>query len=66
MGCLAGLLLLSACSSEENMADTGNKIDVAKGIRFQFTEEAFVPGEVAAAKQGTRAAKPPQSLGEHA
>ena len=62
MGCFAGLLLLSACSSEENMADTGNKIDVAKGIRFQFTEEAFVPGEVAAAKQGTRALAEPQEI----
>ena len=62
MGSLAGLLLLSACSSEENMADTGNKIDVAKGIRFQFTEEAFVPGEVAAAKQGTRAPAEPQEI----
>ena len=62
MGCLAGLLLLSACSSEENMADTGKKIDVAKGIRFQFTEEAFVPGEVAAAKQGTRAPAEPQEI----
>ena len=62
MGCLAGLLLLSACSSEENMADTGNKIDVAKGIHFQFTEEAFVPGEVAAAKQGTRAMAEPQEI----
>ena len=62
MGCLAGLLLLSACSSEENMADTGNKIDVAKGIRFQFTEEAFVPGEVAAANQGTRALAEPQEI----
>ena len=61
MGCLVGLLL-SACSSEENMADTGNKIDVAKGIRFQFTEEAFVPGEVAAAKQGTRAQAEPQEI----
>lgn len=62
MGCLAGLLLLSACSSEENMADTGNKIDVAKGIRFQFTEETFVPGEVTAAKQGTRAPAKPQEI----
>ena len=62
MGCLAGLLLLSACSSEENMADTGNKIDVAKGIRFQFTEETFVPGEVAAAKQGTRVLTEPQEI----
>ena len=62
MGCLAGLLLLSACSSEENMADTGKKIDVAKGIRFQFTEEAFVPGEVAAAKQGTRVLAEPQEI----
>ena len=62
LGCLAGLLLLSACSSEENMADTGNKIDVAKGIHFQFTEETFVPGEVAAAKQGTRALAEPQEI----
>ena len=62
MGCLAGLLLLSACSSEENMADTGNKIDVAKGIHFQFTEETFVPGEVAAAKQGTRVLTEPQEI----
>lgn len=62
MGCLAGLLLLSACSSEESMADTGNKIDVAKGFRFQFTEEGFEPGEVAAAKQGTRALAEPQEI----
>ena len=62
MGCLAGLLLLSACSSEENMADTGKKIDVVKGIRFQFTEEGFEPGEVAAAKQGTRALAEPQEI----
>lgn len=62
MGCLAGLLLLSACSSEENMADTGKKIDVAKGIRFQFTEEGFEPGEVAAAKRGTRALAEPQEI----
>ena len=62
MGCLAGLLLLSACSSEENMADTGKKIDVAKGIRFQFTEEAFVPGEITAAKQGTRTLAEPQEI----
>lgn len=62
MGCLASLVLLSACSSEENVADMGNKIDVAKGIRFQFTEEAFVPGEVAAAKQGTRAMTEPQEI----
>ena len=62
MGCLAGLLLLSACSSEENMADTGKKIDVAKGIRFQFTEEGFEPGEVAAAKRGTRAQAEPQEI----
>ena len=62
MGCLASLVLLSACSSEENVADMGNKIDVAKGIRFQFTEEAFVPGEVAAAKQGTRAMTEPKEI----
>ena len=62
MGCLASLLLLSACSSEENVADMGNKIDVAKGIRFQFTEEAFVAGEVAAAKQGTRAMTEPKEI----
>ena len=62
MGYLAGLLLLSACSSEENMADTGKKIDVAKGIRFQFTEEAFVPGEITAAKQGTRTLAEPQEI----
>ena len=62
MGCLAGLLLLSACSSEENMADTDKKIDVAKGIRFQFTEEGFEPGEVAAVKQGTRALAEPQEI----
>lgn len=62
MGCLASLVLLSACSSEENVADMGNKIDVVKGIRFQFTEEAFVPGEVAAAKQGTRAMTAPKEI----
>ena len=57
MLCLAGAMLLAACSSEENMADNGKKVDVAKSITFQFTEEGYQPGTFSTK---TRAALPPQ------
>ena len=50
-------MLLAACSSEENMADNGKKVDVAKSITFQFTEEGYQPGTFSTK---TRAALPPQ------
>ena len=57
MLCLAGAILLAACSSEENMADNGKKVDVAKSVTFQFTEEGYQPGTFSTK---TRAALPPQ------
>lgn len=50
-------MLLAACSSEENMADNGKKVDVAKSVTFQFTEEGYQPGTFSTK---TRAALPPQ------
>lgn len=57
MLCIAGAILLAACSSEENMADNGKKVDVAKSVTFQFTEEGYQPGTF---NTKTRAALPPQ------
>lgn len=57
MLCIAGAILLAACSSEENMADNGKKVDVAKSVTFQFTEEGYQPGTFSTK---TRAALPPQ------
>ena len=57
MLCLAGAMLLAACSSEENIEDNGKKVDVAKSVTFQFTEEGYQPG-IFSTK--TRAALPPQ------
>ena len=57
MLCLAGAMLLAACSSEENIEDNGKKVDVAKSVTFQFTEEGYQPGTFSTK---TRAALPPQ------
>ena len=50
-------MLLAACSSEENIEDNGKKVDVAKSVTFQFTEEGYQPGTFSTK---TRAALPPQ------
>ncbi|MFC2776023.1 hypothetical protein [Segatella oulorum] len=57
MLCLAGAILLAACSSEENIEYNGKKVDVAKSVTFQFTEEGYQPGTFSTK---TRAALPPQ------
>lgn len=49
-------MLLSACSSED-MVGEGKKVDVSKGITFQFSEERFLPGTFSST---TRAAMQPQ------
>ena len=56
LACLAVAVLLSACSSED-MVGEGKKVDVSKGITFQFSEERFLPGTFSGA---TRAAMQPQ------
>ena len=58
--CFVAALLLRACSSEENVMDEAHKVDVGKGITFQFNEEAFVPGTIS--KKGTRAAQTPEVI----
>ena len=58
--CFVAALLLMACSSEENVMDEAHKVDVGKGITFQFNEEAFVPGTIN--KKGTRAAQTPEVI----
>ena len=58
--CFVAALLLMACSSEENVVDEAHKVDVGKGITFQFNEEAFVPGTIS--KKGTRAAQTPEVI----
>lgn len=58
--CFVAALLLIACSSEENVMDEAHKVDVGKGITFQFNEEAFVPGTIN--KKGTRAAQTPEVI----
>ena len=58
--CFVAALLLMACSSEENVMDEAHKVDVGKGITFQFNEEAFVPGTIS--KKGTRAAQTPEVI----
>lgn len=58
--CFVAALLLMACSSEENAMDEAHKVDVGKGITFQFNEEAFVPGTIS--KKGTRAAQTPEVI----
>ena len=56
LACLAMAVLLSACSSEDIVGE-GKKVDVSKGITFQFSEERFLPGTFSGA---TRAAMQPQ------
>ena len=56
LACLAVAVLLSACSSEDIVGE-GKKVDVSKGITFQFSEERFLPGTFSGA---TRAAMQPQ------
>jgi hypothetical protein len=56
LACLAVAVLLAACSSED-MVGEGKKVDVSKGITFQFSEERFLPGTFSGA---TRAAMQPQ------
>ena len=58
--CFVAALLLMACSSEENVMNEAHKVDVGKGITFQFNEEAFVPGTIS--KKGTRAAQTPEVI----
>ena len=58
--CFVAALLLMACSSEENVMDEAHKVDVGKGITFQFNEEAFVPGTIN--KKGTRAVQTPEVI----
>ena len=49
--CLISVVLLGACSSEETITSDGNQVNAAKGLSFQFSEEAYVPGVI---KNGTR------------
>ena len=56
LACLAVAVLLAACSSED-MVGEGKKVDVSKGITFQFSEERFLPGTFSST---TRAAMQPQ------
>lgn len=58
--CFVAALLLMACGSEENVMNEAHKVDVGKGITFQFNEEAFVPGTIS--KKGTRAAQTPEVI----
>ena len=63
MASLIGAMMLTACSSEDNSAEQGGRVDVAKGITFQFSEEAFVPGVIGDKEtQGTRVGMQPQSV----
>ena len=56
LACLAVAVLLAACSSED-MVGEGKKVDVSKGITFQFSEERFLPGTFSST---TRATMQPQ------
>lgn len=63
MASLVGAMMLTACSSEDNSTEQGGQVDVAKGITFQFSEEAFVPGVIGDKEtQGTRVGMQPQSV----
>jgi len=41
MLCLAGAILLAACSSEENIEDNGKKVDVAKALLSNLPKKAI-------------------------
>ena len=55
---LVSTMLLAACSSEESVVKEDSKVNVAKGITFQFIEEDYIPGVINNDKteaKGTRA-----------
>ena len=51
---LVSTMLLAACSSEESVVKEDGKVNAAKDITFQFTEEAYVPGKVSTDKAGAK------------
>ena len=51
---LVSTILLTACSSEESVVKEDGKVNAAKDITFQFTEEAYVPGKVSTDKAGAK------------
>ena len=57
--CLISVVLLGACSSEETITSDGNQVNAAKGLSFQFSEEAYVPGVI---KNGTRSIMTPAPI----
>ena len=61
MAGLVSTMLLAACSSEENVVKEDGKVNVAKGITFQFTEEEYVPGVVGEEKAGAKGTRAVQS-----
>ena len=58
---LVSTMLLAACSSEESVVKEDGKVNVAKGITFQFTEEEYVPGVVGEEKAGAKGTRAVQS-----
>ena len=58
---LVSTMLLAACSSEESVVKEDGKVNVAKGITFQFTEEEYVPGVVNEEKAGAKGTRAVQS-----
>ena len=61
MAGLVSTMLLAACSSEESVVKEDGKVNVAKGITFQFTEEEYVPGVVNEEKAGAKGTRAVQS-----
>lgn len=57
--CLISVVLLGACSSEETITSDGNQVNAAKGLSFQFSEEAYVPGVI---KNSTRSIMTPAPI----
>ena len=51
---LVSTMLFTACSSEESIVKEDGKVNAAKDITFQFTEEAYVPGKVSTDKAGAK------------
>ena len=58
---LVSTMLLAACSSEESVVKEDGKVNVAKGITFQFTEEEYVPGVIGEEKAGAKGTRAVQS-----
>ena len=58
---LVSTMLLAACSSEESVVKEDGKVNAAKGITFQFTEEEYVPGVVGEEKAGAKGTRAVQS-----